>query len=257
MATGRITYVGHATVLIELAGKRLLTDPVLRPHLLAGVVRRLSPDPPPQAAEGIDAVLISHSHADHLDFPSLRELGRQVPIFAPPGAARLIRRRGFRAVSELTPGATARLDGVELTATRAVHNGHRWKRGRRDALAAGYVVAGDGRRVYFAGDTDLFAGMAALAGDLDAALLPIAGWGPKVGSGHLDPRRAAEAAAMLRPRLAIPIHWGTLLRFDIARRKPELIERPARDFAAQLAARAPGVTAAVLSPGESVGLPPS
>ena len=95
-----------------------------------------------------------------------------------------------------------------------------------------------------------------LAGDIDVALLPIAGWGPKVGSGHLDPRRAAAAAAMLRPRRAIPIHWGTLLRFDLGRRGDELLHAPARRFVAQLAERAPDVEAIVLEPGESLDLSP-
>jgi L-ascorbate metabolism protein UlaG (beta-lactamase superfamily) len=206
--------------------------------------------------QGIDAVLISHPHPDHLDFPSLRRIGEAVPVFAPPGAAQAIRRRGFGQVVELAPGAGAALGGLRITATRAVHDGHRWKVGRRFASAAGFLVEGAGRRVYFAGDTDLFAGMAALGGDLDAALLPIAGWGISVGHGHLDPRRAAEAAAMLRPRLAIPIHWGTLLRADLRRRAPELLARPAREFVAQVAKRAPAVEAAVLEPGESIELPP-
>lgn len=250
----RITYVGHSTALIEIGGMRVLTDPVLRPRVLR-IIRRHAPDPAPDVARGIDAVLISHLHHDHLDFPSLRRVGRETAVFAPAGAAGPIRRRGFANVTELAPGGNARLGEVEITATRAVHDGRRYKLGPTRA-AAGYLVTSPARRVYFAGDTDLFAGMAALAGDLDAALLPIGGWGTSVGRGHLDPRRAAEAAAMLRPRLAIPIHWGTLLRFDLARRAPELLDGPARRFLAQLAERAPAVEAVVLEPGESVELPP-
>jgi L-ascorbate metabolism protein UlaG (beta-lactamase superfamily) len=252
----RITYVGHATVLIEVGGKRLLTDPALRMRMGGGLGVRHGPEPGEETARDIDAVLISHPHADHLDFASLRRLGKDVPVFAPPGSARLIRRRGFANVTELPPPASARLGELELTATPAVHNGHRWKYGRGHPLAVGFVVAGAGRRVYFAGDTDLFAGMADLAGDLDAALLPIGGWGPSIGRGHLDPQRAAVAASMLKPRLAIPIHWGTFLRFDLHRRKPELLELPARDFVAQMASRAPAVRPVVLSPGESIGLAP-
>ena len=254
MEGDRVTYVGHATALLEVGGKRLLTDLVLRSSLVFGGARRHVPDPPAEVAQEIDAVLISHPHADHLDFPSLRRIGRDVPVFAPPGTARLLRRRGYSAVTELAPGATAQVGDVRVTATRAAHNGHRWKVGRGNAVAVGYVIEGGGRRVYFTGDTDLFAGMAAWAGGLDAALLPISGWGSSVGRGHLDPRRAAEAAAMLRPRLAIPIHWGTLLRIDLSARADEMLEPPAREFVAQMARRAPGVKPAVLSPGEAVGL---
>ena len=83
-STDRITYVGHATALIELDGVRVLTDPVFRPRLLTVIVRQHEPDP--GIAERIDAVLISHLHHDHLDFASLRRIGLEVPIVAPAGA---------------------------------------------------------------------------------------------------------------------------------------------------------------------------
>ena len=253
MAPERITYVGHATVLLELGGRRLLTDPVLGPHVL-GFIRRHASAPDPGVGRDLDAVLISHLHHDHLDFPTLRRIGRDVPVFVPVGAGRTLRLRGFRDVTELRPAESATLGTVEITATPATHNARRFKYGRH-VDAAGFMVEGE-RRVYFAGDTDLFAGMAALGGDLDAALLPIGGWGPTVGSGHLDPRRAAEAAAMLKPRIAIPIHWGTMLRLGLGHRAAEILEQPPRRFAAQLAERAPGVRAVVLEPGDSVELSP-
>ncbi len=254
MSADRITYVGHATVLIELGGVRVLTDPVLRSHVL-GFIRRQAPDPAPHLAVGIDAVLISHLHHDHLDFPSLRRLGRDVQVFVPAGAKRAFRLRRFERVTELRPGERAAVGELEVTATPAVHNARRYKFGPR-VEAAGYVIAGHGRRVYFAGDTDVFPGMASLSGDLDVALLPIAGWGPDIGAGHMDFQRAAEAAAMLRPRIAIPVHWGTFLRVGLGHRRADVLERPGRRFAAQLSQRAPAVKAVVLEPGESVELPP-
>ena len=138
-------------------------------------------------------------------------------MIVPVGGGRVIRRRGFANVIELASGDGTRVGGIEVTATEAIHDGRRHKVGPR-VEAIGYLLGSSARTVYFAGDTDLFDGMSELAGRLDVALLPIGGWGPKVGAGHLDPRRAAVAAAMLRPRLAIPIHWGTLLRFDLGRR---------------------------------------
>jgi L-ascorbate metabolism protein UlaG (beta-lactamase superfamily) len=252
VSADRITYVGHATALLELDGVRVLTDPMLRSRLLRVIVRH-SPAPDPEVAERIDAVLISHLHHDHLDFASLRRLGLGVRVIAPPGGGRVIRRRGFENVIELASGETTPVRGVEVRATDAIHDGRRHKLGPRvDAI--GYLLRTPARTVYFAGDTDLFEGMDELAGNLDAALLPIGGWGTKVGAGHLDPGRAAVAAAMLRPRLAIPIHWGTLLRADLGRRADDLLHAPPRRFVAQLAERAPTVEAVVLEPGESLGL---
>jgi L-ascorbate metabolism protein UlaG (beta-lactamase superfamily) len=252
--TDRITYVGHATVLIEVGGARLLTDPVLRRRML-GVIHRHPDEPSAQVTEAIDAVLVSHLHHDHLDFPSLKRLDRKVPVVVPAGAARTLRRRGFANAIELSAGESATVAGAEIVATRAVHEGRRFKFGPL-VEAAGYEIEAGGRHVYFAGDTDLFAEMDELAGRIDVALLPIAGWGPRLGKGHLNPRSAAEAAARIRPRLAIPIHWGTLIRRDL-RGRDEFLAEPARRFVAQLADRAPEVEVSVLEPGESLDLPPS
>jgi L-ascorbate metabolism protein UlaG (beta-lactamase superfamily) len=225
---------------------------VLRPRMAQIIVRHAS-EPAPEVCERIDAVLVSHLHHDHLDFPSLRRVGTEVPVIAPAGGGRVIARRGFREVTELAAGESLAVGAMDVTATRAVHDGRRLKLGPR-VEALGYVLTTPQRRIYFAGDTDLFRGMGELAGDLDVALLPIGGWGPNVGRGHLDARKAAEAAAMLRPRLVVPIHWGTFLRLGLGRHAEKLLREPGRRFAAQLAERAPEVDVAVLEPGESLSL---
>lgn len=248
--SGRITYLGHATVLVELAGARLLTDPLLRGRV-ARIIRRHGPDPPVPAR--LDAVLLSHLHRDHLDLPSLRAIGAETRLVAPAGSGALLARKGFHRVEELVPGGALDVGEVRVTATVAAHDGRRQPIGTK-IPALGFELAGAGRRVYFAGDTDLFAGMGRFADRLDVALLPISGWGPKLSRGHLDPRRAAEAAALLRPRVVVPIHWGTFLRADLHRRRPELLEDPPREFEAQLAALAPGVEARILEPGGSLEL---
>jgi L-ascorbate metabolism protein UlaG (beta-lactamase superfamily) len=252
MSGARVTYVGHATVLLELAGVRLLTDPVLRSRVLH--IKRAAPPPSDQVACDIDAVLISHLHPDHLDFPSLRKIGRDVRVIAAAGSGRLLRLRGVRNLTELAPGETIRVGEANVGAVRVEHSGRRYPLGRElDAL--GFDVRAAGRRVFFAGDTDLFEEMRDLAGGLDVALLPISGWGTRLGGpGHLDPRQAAEAAAMLRPRIAVPIHWGTLLRRGLDRRYPELLSDPAHEFVARIAELAPGVEPRVLAPGESFEL---
>jgi L-ascorbate metabolism protein UlaG (beta-lactamase superfamily) len=248
----RVTYVGHATVLIELGGARLLTDPVLRRHL--GPLRRHGPPPETGASGDLDALLISHLHRDHADPPSLRGIDPGTPAFVPPGAAGFLERLGFAAVTELAPGESAAVGEVRITAVEARHG-----RGRgpfsRGSEAVGFEVAAT-RRVYFAGDTDLFPGMESLAGGLDLALLPVWGWGPNIGSGHLDPRRAARAAALLSPRIAVPIHWGTLFPAGLARLTRWQLESPPHQFERWTEALAPQVEVRVLAPGEGTSLSP-
>ena len=240
-----LTWIGHATVIIDIGGTRLLTDPVLGSR--AGPLRRHGAAVGADAADGVDAVLISHLHSDHADLPSLRSLGRDVPIVAPPGAARWLARRRFRRVQALSEGESTQVGETRVSAVAAVHDGRRWKRlGAADSV--GFVVEA-GTSVYFAGDTDVFPAMADLRGRVDIALLPVAGWGPTVGPGHMDPQRAAQAAALIRPRLAIPIHWGTL---GVPWKRPSDDERaaPAHAFVTAAATLAPDVEVRVLQPGE-------
>ncbi len=252
MTPDRITYVGHATTLIEIGGARLLTDPILRPRMLR-VIHRHVDEPAAHISEEIDGILLSHLHHDHVDFPSLKRLDPATPIVVPAGAGRTVRRRGFTNVIELRTGETAAVAGVEVTATPALHEGRRFKLGPKVA-AVGYEIASPARRVYFAGDTGLYDEMAELAGRIDVALLPIAGWGPKLGKGHLDPQTAAEAAALIRPRVVVPIHWGTLIRFDLRDDADEFLAGPPRKFAEALTELALAVELAVLQPGESLEL---
>lgn len=248
-APARVTWVGHATALVELDGVRLLTDPVLRGRV--GPLRRQGPAPTAESFADLDAVLVSHLHHDHADLPSLRRIGREVPLLASPGTRRFFERRGFAAVTELAPGESGQVGNLTVTATEALHPSA--SRFERDSRAVGFLIGGS-RRVYFAGDTDLFDGMEGLGGELDLALLPIWGWGPSIGEGHLDPARAARAAALLQPRIAVPIHWGTLYPLGLARFRPEPLRAPPREFAARMRELAPQVEVRVPAPGESVSL---
>ncbi len=246
----RIVFVGHATVLIEVDGVRLLTDPLLR-HRVAHL-RRQVPLGRLDELAAPDAVLISHLHHDHLDLASLRLLGRETPLIVPEGAGSWLRGRGFTDVSELAVGEESDIGGVTLTGVTAAHDGRRAPRGPR-AASLGYLVRGR-RSVYFAGDTELFAGMADLGDAIDLALLPVAGWGPTLGPGHMDAQQAARAAALIRPRIAVPVHWGTLLPLGLARRHAARLAVPARAFAEHVAQAAPGVEVRVLAPGQETSL---
>jgi L-ascorbate metabolism protein UlaG (beta-lactamase superfamily) len=245
LSTGQVTYFGHASTLIELDGVSLLTDPVLRrrtAHLLRA-------GPLPEVSRP-DAVLISHGHLDHLDLGTLDRLPRDTLVVMPRGLGELVSSRGFDRVTEVDEGDEVPVGAVVVRATRADHAG-RPAPGRSGA-AVGYLVSGgSGGTVYFAGDTDLFDGMADLAPELDLALIPIWGWGPTIGEGHLDPVRAAEALALLRPRLAVPIHWGTLRPFYRSARSSFLTE-PLPAFLAATRERAPKVEVRPLEVGGSL-----
>jgi L-ascorbate metabolism protein UlaG (beta-lactamase superfamily) len=287
----RIAFLGHATVLIELAGLRLLTDPLLR----AGVahLRRQAPMPDEKLFADLDAVLISHLHHDHLDLASLRRLGCDTPLIVPRGAGPWLAARGFASVTEVDVGEVTRVGTLELKAVRADHDARRPGGPRAGAL--GYLVSSQGamdekmaegksgvsghttapearasghtiarearasvhttaREVYFAGDTALYPEMADLAPSLDVALVPVAGWGPKLGPGHMGPLEAAEAIALMGPKLAIPVHWGTLLPIGLGRRHRSRLPEPPRAFAEHVARLAPGVEVRILEPGRTTVL---
>ena len=248
-ATDRIVFLGHATVLIELEGVRLLFDPLLRGRVLH--LRRQVPPVDESVFAGPDAVLISHSHHDHLDLASLRRLGRDTRLIVPSGAGVWLASKGFTNVSEVDVGDILKVAELEITTVVAHHNGGRL--GGPQAKALGYLVAGR-HVVYFAGDTEMFAGMGSFSPAPDIALLPVAGWGPKLGPGHMDPLQAAHAVELLQPRLAIPIHWGTLLPIGLAGNYRARLGDPPRLFAEHAARLAPSVEVRILTPGESTAV---
>ncbi|GAC1324840.1 MAG: MBL fold metallo-hydrolase [Chloroflexota bacterium] len=245
-----LTYVGHGTVVVDLDGTRILTDPVLRNRLAH--LARYGPPPDPARIEGADAVLLSHLHLDHTDFPSLRRLGKDIRLVVPRGAGALARRRGFQQVEEMEPGQEIVVGSLKITATPARHSGFRPPVGPV-APALGYLLTGS-RQIYFAGDTNLFPQMADLALHLDVALLPVSGWGRYLGPGHLDPQRAAEALLLLQPSIAVPIHWGTFGRVGLRPQERAFLTDPPllfRDHAARLA---PDVVVRIVQPGQCTAL---
>ena len=247
----RITYVGHATVLIEMGGMRILTDPILR-NRVTFLRRRKYGKLDPALYQDIDAILLSHLHHDHLDPPSLKRVGANVRLFAPAGSGDFLRRKGMMNVQETGVGDSAEIGPLRIRATYADHSPQRHPFGLR-ADCLGYVIEGE-YSIYFPGDTDLFPEMENLANDLDVALMPVWGWGPTLGSGHLDPKRAAEALRMLRPRLAIPIHWGALHPAGLGLLRSDYLTLPPQRFAAHAAEFAPDVAVRIVEPGRSLSL---
>lgn len=220
-----IRFLGHATVHIDLAGTHILTDPILTERVM--FIRRVAEaikHPPAEPS----AVVISHAHHDHLHQPSMSLLPRDLPIFVPDGLGSFVRRWGFSEVTEMREGDEVTVGQLRIGAVHAVHSGRREPAGPT-ATALGFLVTGAERTVYFAGDTDLFGGMEGIGErGLDVALLPVWGWGPRLGAGHLNPETAAEAVALLRPAVTIPIHWGTLWPVAMPWRRRRLVDPPVR-----------------------------
>jgi len=258
-----VTFAGHATVLLDVDGVRLLTDPLLRRRI--GVLIRRSPVPPPEVRRDLDAVLISHAHLDHLDVPSLRLIDRRTPVVVPRGVGRLVRRLGFVPLEmdvgdevEVGPAGGDRAPGtgaggargarVRVKAVPADHSGARYPLAG-ESPALGYVVEG-GLSAYFAGDTGLYDEMGDLA-PIDVAVLPVGGWGPRLPDDHLNPLSAARALQLLRPAACVPVHWGTIYPPWLP---PEFnakwVAWP-HAFARYAAHLAPEVEVRVLQPGET------
>jgi L-ascorbate metabolism protein UlaG (beta-lactamase superfamily) len=244
-----LTYVGHATVLIQLGGWRVLTDPLLGGGILH--VRRRVPGPALLDLLPLDAILISHAHLDHLDRGSLRRLAGLCPIVVPRGCGAIAQRAGALDVIEIDEGDRVVVGGgIVVEGVHASHDGRRHPFAPASA-SLGYLLEGP-PNVYFAGDTDLFPEMSALAERVEVTLVPIWGWGPSVPAGHLDPVRASEAVARIQPRIAVPIHWGTLRAWGAQRRLDPLA--PAEAFADAVRRTAPSTEVRILMPGQGTVL---
>ncbi len=229
-----VTWLGHASVVLELGGATVLTDPLLRRRL--GPLARRHDLPLHPHVGDVDAVLLSHLHHDHADLPSLRRLGH-VPVLTAPENAAWARGHGLDA-PEPPPGEWLSLaDGVEARLVRADHDSRPMP--HRPNAANGMLVRGGGVVVWFAGDTALHPEMGELAdlagGAVDLALLPIGGWGPRLSPGHMGPWEAAEAAARCGARHVVPVHYGTLHPSGWPRGRLGWTAAPADQFADVLA----------------------
>jgi L-ascorbate metabolism protein UlaG (beta-lactamase superfamily) len=247
----RLTFLGHSTVLVDIDGVRVLTDPLLG-HLAAGAIRRHVPVVLPGSLGGLSAVFISHGHLDHLDLGSLRALTGEPALIVPVGLGRVVAKAVRGVVREMRAGDRLQVGDLMLEAVHAEH-GRRRSPFTTAESALGLLIAGS-TSVYFAGDTDLFPAMGELAGRVDVALLPVGGWGPTLGPGHLDPVRAAEAVSRIRPAVATPIHWGTLYPLGLRRIARRRFDGPGEAFREAVAARGARVDVRILQPGQSMSL---
>jgi len=241
----RLTWLGHSTVLIDLAGRRLLTDPLLLRH--NGPLRRRSPRPRPTQWAEVDAVLLSHLHHDHAELRSLR-LVAGAPVLTSERNGRWLQKHGLdgRGAEDWTD-----VGPVQVRLVTAVH--HSRPMPHRPNDANGHLLRSRGTTLWAAGDTSLYADMVRLpelAGveRLDIALVPIGGWGPRLSAGHMGPTEAAEACARTGARYALPVHWGTL-HAPFMTLRSEWFERPLDAFDKALAGVAPDCEVVRVPPG--------
>lgn len=231
-----VTWVGHATVLVEMDGVRFLTDPMwskrASPLAWLGPARRVEPGIAFEDLPAIDFVLISHNHFDHLDLPTLKRLAERDPetrFVVPLGNAKLLRDRGISQVIELDWMEHVDLGGVEIHCLPSQHWSKRSLNDTNKALWSSWAVIGDERRFYFAGDTGYFGGFAEIGetlGPFDLAAVPIGAYEPTemMFPSHMDPEQAFQAAVDLQARTALGIHFGT---FDLA---DEPLDEPPKRF---------------------------
>ncbi len=249
-----IAWIGHSTVMLEIDGVRLLTDPLLRRH--AWFLRRRFPRPEPDLWRDPDAILVSHLHHDHAEVASLKMLPA-VPVLTAGENAGWLRGKGLSGTA-LGDGWERVGDGlVEVRLTRAIHQ-HRPMPHRPNA-ANGHLVRGSEISVWLVGDTSLYPEMAEipdmLGRRLDLIAVPIAGWGPRLSPGHLGPTEAVKACVMSGARWALPVHWGTLHPPMPRLLGAGWMDRPYHQFIRALRREAPDCRLVELGPGETWSLP--
>jgi L-ascorbate metabolism protein UlaG (beta-lactamase superfamily) len=214
----RVTYVGHATMLLHLGDVCLLTDPNFDDKLGYFLPRVTPPGVKMAELPRIDSILLTHAHADHLSFRTLHTLPRGIPIIAPPAIASWLRREGLSSVRAIAAGERFQVGAVVITAARAKHIGARYAVDRWRGEAYMYLIDDGKSAVLFTGDTSLTPRAAALAQQIsprrvDVALLPIgyAPWWKRYlfRRGHLTPADALELFTQLNARTLVPFHWGT------------------------------------------------
>jgi len=243
-----VTWVGHSSLLIQLNGLNILTDPMwserASPVQFAGPRRWVRPGIAFEDVPPLDVVLESHNHYDHLDAPTVRRLARAHPEASwvvPLGLGAFVRKRGVsdNRVRELDWWEEHAIGSLRIAATPAMHFSSRGIGDRGDSLWCGFALSSDGangRHVYFAGDTGYHPEFGAIGeryGPFDVALMPIGAYEPRwfMRYLHMNPEEAVAAFRALNARMMVPIHWGTFKLTDEAMDEPPIRARAAWDSA--------------------------
>lgn len=248
----RITWMGHSSLIIEIDGKRILTDPVWGPRASFSAFvgpKRFFPAPLPlEELPLLDAIILSHDHYDHLDYPTIKKLAHgDTPVFCSLGVGSIIEAWGVSRsrITEMDWGNTAIVDaGLAITATPARHFSGRGITNRNQTLWSSWVIKGSRHNIFFGADSGWFPGfkeIGDLFGPFDLTMLEIGAYGEGWPNIHMGPDNATNAHLALRGKVMMPIHWGTFNLALHAWREPvELFV----DFAKQK-----GITAFLPKPG--------
>jgi L-ascorbate metabolism protein UlaG (beta-lactamase superfamily) len=245
----RITWLGHASFLVQLDGVSLVVDPALMPKLFGGIERNVPPGVAIRDLPKIDAVLVTHAHYDHLDLPTVQAVG--APVIAGLGLERWFRDRKLFA-TELGWWSSARVGPVTVTFVPAQHWSRRGLFDTNRTLWGGFVIEGTRATIYHSGDTAYFGGFRDIGARfprIDAALLPIGAYDPAwfMESMHMNPEQALRAFDDLGARTFVAMHWGTFKLAD------EPLDEPPRRLEAERGRR--GIAAdrvRVLAVGETL-----
>ncbi len=214
-----LTWIGHASFLGTLDGSAFLIDPVFSERVGVFYPRYGRPGFPLSELPPVDVLLVTHSHYDHLDAPSVKALPRTTAVIVPLGLGRWFRRRGFERVLELERWESVEAGGLRVTLTPARHWSRRSPADANKTLWGGFVIEGGGRAVYHAGDSgyfDTFAEIGRRFPGLEAAILPIGSYAPAwfMEPNHMNPEQAGQAFLELGARRLVPMHWGTFQLTD-------------------------------------------
>jgi N-acyl-phosphatidylethanolamine-hydrolysing phospholipase D len=224
-STPTVTWIGHATLLVQMDHVTFLTDPIwsdtASPVSFAGPRRFVAPGLAIDDLPPIDFVVVSHNHYDHLDLDTLEALARRnerTRFFVPLGNGELLREHGIARVTELDWGEAGEHRGVRVHCLPTQHWSKRGVGDDNEALWSSWAMVGPERRFYFAGDTGYFEGFARIGevfGPFDLAAVPIGAYEPAamMRASHLDPEEAVRAALDLDARRAVAMHFGT---FDLS-----------------------------------------
>jgi L-ascorbate metabolism protein UlaG (beta-lactamase superfamily) len=219
----RLTWLGHASWLVQLDGLSLLVDPVFSERIGPGIVRHVPVAMAPDALPAIDLQLVTHNHRDHLDLPSVRKVGR--PLVAGAGMASFFAGEGL-ACTELGWWESTRLGAVTIHFVPSHHWSRRGLNDENETLWGGFVIEGSSARLYHSGDTAYFDGFGEIGrrlGPIDAALLPIGAYAPAwfMQRQHMNPEEAVQAFEDLGARRFVAMHFGTFQLTDEPREEPE------------------------------------
>lgn len=227
--TADITYVGHASLLVQTSNFCFLTDPVLSTRIF-GIKRLVEPAYSHRNLPRIDLALVSHGHLDHCDVPTLRKIAPSRGTITSRGIADLV--PSHHKTRELAWWESCEVGPATVTSVPSKHWGRRWLRKDQRGYG-GFVVSVDGVTIYFAGDTAYFGGFREIGKrfKIDIALLPIGAYSPReFQRNHISPIDAVQAFEDLGARTLIPYHWGTfVLSYEPVHEPPALLARTAAE----------------------------